>query len=199
MNQRQRLVLCGIASILCASCGDSSDPFVLFGWGCIWFMSAVAVGAVAGRWGHSGVGYFFCALVFSPVFMGLFLVAVGEDGIRCARCGTRLPRAAVVCSRCGYAGFQPPAWSPPAYQAPPPLAVLAPAPMRGDAPVPSAPVVPGARVPLDGYRIAAFAVAGVVVAVSVTTVLVWALSDPAPSARPVARPAAKPAPAPRHK
>lgn len=74
-----------------------------------WFLLAIACGIFADKRGRSGVGWFFIALVASPLIAGVFLFALPlkESASafsilrRCNRCREQIRRDADVCKHCG--------------------------------------------------------------------------------------------------
>lgn len=69
-----------------------------------WFAFAVAVGVYADRLHRSGIGWFFGAVVLSPILAAILLLAMGkgeETGTRaCPHCAETVKVAAVICKHC---------------------------------------------------------------------------------------------------
>ncbi len=80
----------------------------------LWIVLSVVVGAVAGKKGRTGVGWFLLALVTSPLIAGVILLLVGDyapelqrralaNGTmrKCNACAELVQRDAVKCKHCG--------------------------------------------------------------------------------------------------
>lgn len=81
-----------------------------------WLGFSIAVAVAADNRGRSSIGWFFLALLISPLLAGLFLLAssnlknqppAGEDatidtGKACPRCAETVKTAAQVCRFCGH-------------------------------------------------------------------------------------------------
>jgi hypothetical protein len=76
-----------------------------------WLVLAVACGIFADKRGRSGVGWFFIALLASPLVAGVFLLVIPEKTPasqfsilrRCNSCREQIRRDASICKHCGSA------------------------------------------------------------------------------------------------
>lgn len=74
-----------------------------------WVLLSIACGIFADRRGRSGIGWFFAALLASPLIAGVFLLVLpvnekeGAFSIlrRCNHCREQIRRDASVCKHCG--------------------------------------------------------------------------------------------------
>ena len=116
---RTRYVRASVASLL-----SRHPKYFVFQWGgtmeliLFWIAFAVVVGIWASKRGRSGVGWFFLALLISPLLAALFLAvtknhatereankAIAETKV-CPRCAERVKNEALVCRFCGFQ-FEP--------------------------------------------------------------------------------------------
>ena len=79
-----------------------------------WLIFAILVGVFAGKKGRSGIGYFFLAVILSPLIGLIILLIAGEnrekaeekkitsgDFKKCPFCAELIKSEAVVCKHCG--------------------------------------------------------------------------------------------------
>lgn len=77
----------------------------------LWLFFAVVVGTYAERRGRSGMKWFFLSLLFSPVLMGILVLALGPADpdssdnrrVRCPDCRELVRTDARKCKHCGTA------------------------------------------------------------------------------------------------
>lgn len=78
----------------------------------LWIVGAVIVGIIAGSRGRVGFGWFMLSLLFSPLLMGILVLALGRPGpvvgaisaethTRCLDCKEVVRRDARKCKHCG--------------------------------------------------------------------------------------------------
>jgi len=83
--------------------------FIIF-----WLIFAILVAVYAGKQGRSGIGYFFLAVLLSPIIAFVILIIAGEnrekaeekkidsgDFRKCPFCAELIKPEAVVCKHCG--------------------------------------------------------------------------------------------------
>ncbi len=76
----------------------------------LWFVLAIIVGIAANTRGRSGIGWFFLAVITSPLIAGLLLLALPrkepDSSIHhektCPQCAEQVKMEALVCHFCGY-------------------------------------------------------------------------------------------------
>ncbi len=73
------------------------------GWVLVWLVGAVLIGALASQRERSGAGWFFLALVISPLLagLGLLIAGTGAEQVRCPACREMVRADAVKCKHCG--------------------------------------------------------------------------------------------------
>ncbi len=67
-----------------------------------WLILAIVVGVIAGSRNRSGFGWFFLALIISPLIAGILVLALGSSGKACPQCAEKVQPAAKVCKHCGH-------------------------------------------------------------------------------------------------
>lgn len=82
------------------------------GYGLAWFVFAIFVGVGADARGRSGIGWFFLAMIISPLFAAILLFllpAIGpgqtapnpDTHVKCPDCAELVLKEARVCKHCG--------------------------------------------------------------------------------------------------
>jgi hypothetical protein len=65
-----------------------------------WIGLSMAVGAWASGRDRNGFGWFFLALLISPLLAGIFLLIAGQAGPPCPFCREHVRADAIVCKHC---------------------------------------------------------------------------------------------------
>jgi hypothetical protein len=71
-------------------------------WVLLWLTLAILAGKYASTKGHSGIGFFLVAVVFSPLVAFIITLVVPAIGRKCPHCGEIVVNEdAKVCKHCG--------------------------------------------------------------------------------------------------
>lgn len=66
-----------------------------------WVGFAIAVGVLASNKDRSGIGWFFLAVIVSPLIAAIFLLIAGEGNAhRCPFCAEKIKKNARLCPHC---------------------------------------------------------------------------------------------------